>query len=135
MNQNIAKMEQYTVLANMENVMKRLRIYTDRLSDLSDDFFNSIATHFNLVNMIIFIVTSALFVFQSTTQLIDALRTVMVVIGSIQSLGMFITFGMKIVQVKQLHLKLQNIVDQSIKGEYFACKNLIDSQILNKDDV
>lgn len=121
----------FKVLRLNELVMLWLRIYSHRLAPdtiLADDFFKSITTYYIWFNMFAFIGTSAAFVCQNTSNIMDALRTAMVVVGSSQALGMFSSFGCKITKVKLLHQKLQAIVDQAAKGksERLVFENLID---------
>lgn len=66
--------------------------------------------------MIGFIAASAVFVYQNISNVVTALRTGMVTIGSTQVLGMGLSVGCKIDQVKVLHQKLQTIVDQAAEG-------------------
>lgn len=106
----------FRVLKLNEDVMFRLRLYTQKLSNPANDFSNSVTTYYILVTMVAFVSTSAAFVYQNTSNIVIALQTAMITIGTSQALGMFLCVGCKIDKVKMLHLKLQSIVDQAAKG-------------------
>lgn len=109
-------MGKFKVLSSNEMLMNRLRIFTHRLNDPINDFFKSITTYYFALNIMAFIVTSGVFVYENRSHLIVALRTAMVVIGCSQALGMFLSVGTNMLKVKALHLKLQSIVDETAQG-------------------
>lgn len=109
-------MAQFIVLSSNEKLMNRLRIFTNRLNDPINEFFTSITTFYFAFNIMVFIVTSGVFVYENRSNLIVALRTAMVVIGCSQALGMFFSVGINMPKVKALHLKLQKIVNETAQG-------------------
>lgn len=110
------KMSSFKVLKLNELVMVRLRIYMRQLADPIGDFFESISMYYIAFNMLAFIATSMTFVYQNASNIMIALRTMMVVVGTSQALGMFLCIGSNVTTVKMLHIKLQTIVDQTAKG-------------------
>lgn len=106
----------YKVLELNELVMVRLRIYTRQLTDPKSDFFESITMYYISFNMLAFIATSVAFVYQNVSNFMVVLRTLMVIVGTSQALGMFLYIGRKIIKVKMLHQKLQAIVDRTARG-------------------
>lgn len=111
-------MSTFKVLNLNELVMVRLRIYTRRLTDTVSDFFESISMYYIAFNMLAFIATSMAFVYQNAADIMVALRTVMVIVGTMQALGMFLCLGRNVLTVKMLHIKLQAIVDRTAKGTH-----------------
>lgn len=112
-------MSPFKVLELNELVMVWLRIYPHHLTANSiptNDFFKSITVFYISFNLLAFIVTSAMFVYQNTSYVVIALRTGMVVVGSSQALGMFLSVCLNSDKVKMLHQKLQAIVDQAAIG-------------------
>lgn len=104
----------FKVLELIEQFMIWLRIFTHPLNDSAAVF--SISMYFVSLDMLALIVTSAAYVYQNLSNIVDALRTGMVVVGLSQALGMFLCVGWNIGIVKMLHMKLQAIVDQAAKG-------------------
>lgn len=112
-------MSPFKVLELNELVMVWLRIYPHHLTANSiptNDSFKSITVFYISFNLLAFIVTSAMFVYQNTSYVVIALRTGMVVVGSSQALGMFLSVCFNSNKVKMLHQKLQAIVDQAAIG-------------------
>lgn len=96
----------------------RLWTFPHRLSYPAADFFKSFTAYYFSFNIIAFIITSAVFVYQNSTNFIMALRTSMVCFGCSQALGMFLSVGFNIMKVKKLHLKLQEIVNETDRGKF-----------------
>lgn len=85
----------------------------------TNDFFKSITTYCISFNILAFIVSSAVFLYQHASDAVTALPTVMVIVGSFQVLGMFLCAGCKLDKVRELHRKLQAIVDQAAEGLFY----------------
>lgn len=110
----------FKVLKLNELFMVWIRIYSHQhlVSIPTNDFFKSITTYYISFGMLAFITSSAVFVYQNISNVVLALRTATVLVGTCQSLGMFLSVGCKIDLVKLLHQKFQAIVDQAAKGKY-----------------
>lgn len=111
-------MAKFKVLKLNENIMFRLRIYSHHLINPTNDFFKSITVYYFLFSLIACAISSAVFVYQNISELGNALRSSIIVVGIGQAIGMFMWFGLKIVSVKALHLKLQEIVDETDQGTH-----------------
>lgn len=112
-------MSSFKVLKLNEMLMVWLRIYPYPLTADSipiNDFFQSIASYYISLIMLAYNVTSGVFLYQNASDIVIALRTSLTIVGTCQSLGMFLTVGCKIDKVKLLHRKLQAIVDQAAEG-------------------
>lgn len=110
----------FKVLKLNEQFMVWLRIYPHPISDITDadnDFFKSITTYCISFNDLAFITTSSVFVYQNASNIMVALRTTMVIIGTSQAFGMFLYVGCKIDKVKMLQIKLQEIIDKTALGK------------------
>lgn len=86
----------------------------------SNDFFKPIATYYILFFVVGFITASAVFMYQNASNIVLALRTGTVLVGTCQALGMFLSVGCKFAKVQGIHQKLQEIVDRAAKGNFNA---------------
>lgn len=106
----------FKVLKLNEQIMIWLRIYNHHsFVEMANSF--SFVMYCISLDLFAFIVSSAVFVYQNTSNIISALRATMVGMGSIQALGMFLYVVWNIDRSKLLHRKLQAFVDQAAKGK------------------
>lgn len=115
-------MSSFKVLKLNELMMVWIRIFPERLtanSPTTNEFFNSLTTHYILLHILGFIAASAGFLCQNKSDVAVALPTAMVIMGSSQALSMFLCLGCKLDKVKMLHQNLQAIVDQAAEGSHF----------------
>lgn len=86
-------------------------------------FFKSISTYYILFNTIIFlIVSSIVFLYENVEHPQYALKTGVFIVGGLQAIGMFLSFGLKMDKVSILHVKLQEIVDGSAQGTWYSLR-------------
>lgn len=106
-------MERIKVFEPNQYVMALLGIHSHRLDDPSNEFYSSIALYsFVCFDIIFLIISSGIFAIQNIDNLALALQNVTLVVGGIQSAGMYINIGINMSKVKSLHKKLQEIVDK-----------------------
>lgn len=117
-------MVKFTVLKYNEFILTQFGIFSKQSSNqtYSNVFFKALSSYYILLTMAAFVVSSSIFVYQNSEQFDVALRVFTVSIGTAQSIGMFFSFGKNIKKVNTLHHKLQEIVDESTKGEYLFFK-------------
>lgn len=95
-------------------VLKQNQIVMSRLTEPKNEFFTSFAVHIILFFLIyVCIILSGLWIYKNFAEFSEVIQSMNIFIGGIQSSGMFLSYGLKMKQVKQLHLKLQGTVDQS----------------------
>lgn len=111
------KMETFQVLKMSQAFLSRLGIYSYRLTEPINEFFSSFSTYYILCNLTFTLISSTTFIYQSSCELKITLQLWLIIIGAIQCSGMYLNIGLKMRQVKVLHLKLQEIVDV---GLYFV---------------
>lgn len=106
--------ENFKVLAYDQKFMYILGIHSYNLNSQSNDFFKSAASYHVLTFMTIGTVGSLWYFFTNlSVNLKSAFGALKVAIAAVQVLGMFFGTGMKMKQIKALHLRLQEIVDKN----------------------
>lgn len=117
-------MEKFKVLQNQELVLFKLGFYSHHyLTNPLKSFFTSITFYFVLILTSTFTVWSTQFAQQNWSRIDVALRACLSIIGSYEVLGMFVSFRFKINQMNCVHFKLQEIVNDIIKGEFRHLKS------------
>lgn len=105
---------QMKTLENNQFFMCLLGISSKRLTEPTNEFLKSINSYVILFGLAGLMFTCS---FASTIIYIDnitlALRTVVLIIGSAQCLGSFICIGLKMKEVKQIFITIQEHVDNS----------------------
>lgn len=113
-------MQKIQVLKFSQIALTPIGIYSRRLLEPTNEFYTSFAAYYIIFFEIVFLtIATAVFVFVNVSDTAVALQTCGLVVGGIQGAGMFISVGVNLLIVKDLHLKLQEIVD---KGEVFSLK-------------
>lgn len=113
-------MAKFKVLELNEFILTRLGIFSEQFPlHSSAGFFKSpIICYILLVNFS-FIISAASFAYQNLEQFSVALRTFTYFMGESQVFWMFIFFGLNVDKVEAIHLKLQDLVDESMNGKWF----------------
>lgn len=107
-------MEKFQVLRNNQIYMSWLGIYSYRLTELTGEFFKSISTYCIFVALISVVITSWLYCIEHWSDDVkSALDAFKIVFSALQCIGMYLSIGLKMIQIKMIHLKLQRIVDES----------------------
>lgn len=102
----------FKVLEFNQRFMAWLGIHSYHLTEPTNEFFNSIFTYINLLIIIVlFLISSVLYVYQNETNFKIMIQIFLVIVAGFQYGGMFISIGIKMKNIKILHLKLQEIVD------------------------
>lgn len=127
-------MVKFEVLKTNKSLMYSLGIHSNRLSEPTSEFSTSIKAHYFL--FILFfccLLPSLMFIHENMTQFELTLDALLIIIATTQSGGMFLNVGLQMKTVKQLHLKLQSIVDE-IPGEYLIHISILHliKNLLNK---
>lgn len=106
-------MVKFSVLKYNQVCMAWFGIYSHNLNEPSNEFFGSFATYWTLVSMVLAILSSAWYILENRTiHVKESLGAFKIAFAAFQSTGMFLSFGMKLRDIKALHLKLQQIVDK-----------------------
>lgn len=109
-------MEKYTVMAYNQISMSWVGIHSLHLHEPQNEFFKSIGTYYILFSAIsITILSSAVFVYKNASDFELVSEPCLIVIAGVQLVGMFISYGLNMKQIKRLHIKLQKIIDESKK--------------------
>lgn len=106
-------MAKFKVLDLSKVLKTRFGIYAYRLTDPNNDFFKSYATYHVLFFLVpIFVISGSLFAYKNLDQVILALKTVFMVMVGFQAAALFLSVGLNMRSVKNLHQTLQEIVDE-----------------------
>lgn len=118
------KMVKFNVLENNQRLMIPLGIYPHQLSESTNSFFKSFSTYYILSSLLFTMIIPALtFMCKNRTSNVNlVIATILVAVAGIQSFGLFFNTGLKMKAVKQLHLKLQGIVDEGTPNEPVSIK-------------
>lgn len=105
-------MVKFKVLKNNLKYMTHLGIYSDNLTEPTNEFFESISSYYVLISIILAFTASAVFILKNSSDVKPSLGAMKICVGVVQCGGMFLGIGLKMIKVKALHLKLQSIVDE-----------------------
>lgn len=106
-------MSKFKVLEYNQSVMARLGIHSHHLHANTNEFLKSFVTWYYLCTIIFFIFGSIMFICINWPAYEVISEPCLIAVGCMQVLGMFIGVGLKMKKVKKLHLRLQEIVDNS----------------------
>lgn len=106
------------VLKYNQYYLTLLGISSNHLTGLTNEFGNFVSNYILVFGLVGCMFTcSTIYAYQHMYQLTLALRAILLVCGSLQCAGSYISFGQKMSNVKRLQLKMQEFVD---KGELFS---------------
>lgn len=77
-------------------------------------------TYYILLNLIAFVASSIVFVYQNISQFDVALRACIFVFGVSQTVGMFYSYGTNLSRIQAVHAKLNEIINKTILGKFYA---------------
>lgn len=107
-------MAKFQVLKMNQAFMAWLGLYSYRLTEPINEFFYSKSTYYILIHMTFTLISSATYIFQTSSEVEVTLQLWLIIIGGIQCVGMFLSVGFKMKKVKAVHLKLQEVVDAGL---------------------
>lgn len=107
-------MAKFKVLKNNQEYMSRLGIYSNHLTEPTNDFLKCFFSYYVMSAMFANATVSGAFVCLHPSELKPALGAFKIGFAAMQCAGMFSGVGYKMVEVKALHLELQRIVDEGI---------------------
>lgn len=111
----IAIRKRIEVLKYNQIFMSLIGIYSYRLTEPTNEFIKSKTAYLFVTTVIAGILMSIAYILVNYTDVAEfqvALVAVAVIIGAAQTGGAYTNVGLKMKQVKVLHLKLQEIVDE-----------------------
>lgn len=121
-------MANFQVLENNQAYMAWLGIYSYKLTEPTNEFFKSIVAWFFMFNsFVMIIISSILFIIKYISDIQGCLGAFKIAISGIQCGGMHLSLGLKMKKVKILHLKLQEIINESKKHLFL--------QVLKKNSI
>lgn len=92
--------------------LKLLGLCSDRLTESTNEFMEIVNCYVILIGLAgLMFPCSGVYIINNRHNITLALRSVFVFCASIQWAGSYITFGMKMKKVKELHCETQNHVD------------------------
>lgn len=119
------KMVKFNVLQNNRVFMTWLGIYSNRLTDPANEFFKSISTYLILAAMANTVILSVMQIYDPSSDFTSKLDAILGAFGMSQAIGVFLNARLKMKMVKELHIKLQSLVDEGLCSfltyrEYFS---------------
>lgn len=105
-------MAKFRVLAYNQIFLSFLGIRFDRSTQETSEFFTTILPYCFLFVSISGLISSSVFIYMNRAHLENVFQSSIVFIAMLQSGGMFISFGLKIKQVKAVHFHLQDFVNE-----------------------
>ena len=108
-------MVKFKVLKNNQSYMSYLGIYSNRLTEPTNEFFKSFGCYLNVTAMVTAFIGCIVFVSKyHSSDVNGALGSFKLCFSASQCLGAFLGIGLNMIKVKALHLELQRIVDEGI---------------------
>lgn len=117
-------MSKIKVLKHNQTYMSWLGIYSYRLTEPTMESHKYILAYHNLIFPIFSIVSSAVFVYENPSELQAVLETILVMIALYQAECTFLNTALQMKNIKLLHLKLQDVVDQGKILEIHCTKRM-----------
>lgn len=93
-----------------------LTTHSDRLTELTNDFFGSIPSYYVLLIAFSIPVSSAIFVCKNWPELDVISDSCLAFFAGLEVFGMLLSFGIRINKTKDIHRQLQEIIDE--QGDY-----------------
>lgn len=105
-------MSKFKVLHHNQKIMARLGINSHSLRSLTNEFFHSFSAFcITSITIIFTIISCIVFIYENITNYESVIDAAMCSFAGLQGCGMFISIGLNMKNVKALHLKLQEIID------------------------
>lgn len=104
-------MSKFKVLETNQIFMNWLGIREYRLNEPTNEFFTSFLPYYDLFISVSFVFASISFSYIHWPQMDIVCESCIVVLSGSQVSGMFFSFGMKMKEIKAVHLQLQGIID------------------------
>lgn len=76
-------------------------------------------SYYVLLNLIAFIASSIVFVYQNISHYDIALRACLFIFGVSQTVGMFYSYKTNLNRIQDVHSQLNEIVDKSAEGKFY----------------
>lgn len=114
-------MKGFKVLEYNQISMRWAGIHSKDLHKPTNEFFKSFATYYILFSVISFTIgSSAVYIYKNSTHFEMVSEPILIVIAGLQAGGMFLSVGLNMKKIKILHIKLQEIVDESMSNWAFV---------------
>lgn len=105
-------MAKFKVLKYNENFMNWLGVRSYHLNEPINEFFSSFLPNYILLVSTVNAISSIVYTYMSWPQMEIISESIIVVLGCVEALGMFYSFGSKIKKIKAVHFGLQAIINE-----------------------
>lgn len=108
---------------------KILRIY--RIASEDDKFnvfFKSFTPYCVQIILFIYVLTGSAFVYENISDITLALRACIFIIGVIQAMCMFYCYGTNASNIKIVHIRLKEIIQETVLSEYPVPKRTFNAE-------
>lgn len=110
-------MSKLNVLQLNQSFMAQLGIYFSHLKEPTNQFYRSPRVYLILLALESGTIPSILDAFDNSSDFTRKLNAIWLIVGTTQSVGIFLNYGLNMTETKALHLNFQSIVDRS---EFFS---------------
>lgn len=110
--QKMLRMAKFKIMSHNQKLMAWMGIHSYRLTEPTNEFFDSWATFYILCSLTVCVVSTSAYAYKISSQIGATIDLCYLIIASFQACGMYITIGFHMKKVKVLHLELQAIVDE-----------------------
>ena len=104
----------FTVMDIRPVLIQRMGIFSTSIITPPFKFFRIWGDYYLWTSLFLFLVSSILFVATNYTDINPTLKTIPMIIGGCQSLGMFLGAGLRTKKIASVREKLQAIVDEGM---------------------
>lgn len=110
---NLGENARIEVLKNNQLLMTWIGIYSHSPTNQNLKAFHTYAAYYMHIICIFGILFSTIFVLDNPSDFQEVLEALLVIVAASQGYGSYLTVGSKLREVKSLHFKIQEIVDES----------------------
>lgn len=107
-------MSKFKVLKYNQALMNWQGIHSHRLAEPTNEFLKKAGSYYVMFILFAFVIASAVKIYGYWPEVEPILKPCSVAFGGIQCVGMFICIGIQMKNIKELHLELQQIVNEGL---------------------
>lgn len=96
--------------------LTQLGIYPTQSQSSSIVFFKSWGSYYVLLTLSTVFISASVFMYENLSEFTVAVRQSILIIATVQCVGMFFYFGINVNEIHAVHSKLQEIIDKIVEG-------------------
>lgn len=124
----MAKIRGYRMFKYHKWILAKLRIYQAQPQNEINIFLKSFSFYYEVILTIAFDTSNIVFQIQHISQDFSvALRACIFLTANTQAMFMFLFYGINVTKIRDMHIKLQRIIDECIESKFLALINTSNS--------